>query len=174
MKIKIDDIPEDGLSVDVAAEGAVLSSLAGGLDFSFLSPVTAHLDITGTDDRVFVQGRLNILLSFDCSRCLKPFEYGMDTGFSVYFVKGTEKDREKELKPEDLDVNYLGGDELDTDELLLGQIALEAPMQPLCRPECRGLCHRCGADLNAGPCGCGAGEDRVDSRFARLKDFKVK
>jgi len=32
------------------------------------------------------------------------------------------------------------------------------PDAPLCRSDCRGLCPRCGADLNAGPCGCGTAE----------------
>jgi len=46
-------------------------------------------------------------------------------------------------------------------------------MQPLCTPECRGLCPRCGADLNLGDCGCG-GETGPGSKFSKLKDLKIK
>ena len=70
-------------------------------------------------------------------------------------------------------MNFIEGDELDTADLLLGQIALELPMQPLCTPECRGLCPRCGADLNLGDCGCG-GETGPGSKFSKLKDLKIK
>ena len=49
------------------------------------------------------------------------------------------------------------------------QIFLTVPMKPLCREDCQGRCPRCGADLNAGACGCPPAEAETDSRFAALK-----
>jgi uncharacterized protein len=43
--------------------------------------------------------------------------------------------------------------------LVRDALLLELPLAPLCRPDCRGLCARCGADLNAGPCSCVADRD---------------
>jgi uncharacterized protein len=43
-------------------------------------------------------------------------------------------------------------------------------MQPLCREDCRGLCPRCGADLNEGECACEPGP--VDNRWAGLAQLK--
>lgn len=175
MKINLDEIPESGLSLDVEDEGRALNELAGGnLDFSFLTPVKAHLEISKHGRSFFISGDIKTEIRLNCSRCTKEFDYPYEAPFSAYYERaGKGGERDSELKPADLDVNFIEGGELDTAELLLGQIALELPMQPLCTPECRGLCPRCGADLNLGDCGCG-GETRTDSRFAKLKDFKVK
>lgn len=174
MKINLDEIPEDGLSLDLCAGGAELSALAGGFDFSIVSEVTAHLDVNGDNGRVFVNGALKTGLSFKCSRCLKDFPKVLDTAFTIFYVRGKVEDRESELTSNDLEVNYLEGAELDTDELLVGQLALEAPVQPLCSEGCKGLCQRCGKDLNVGPCGCKAEDAKIDPRLAGLKGLKLK
>lgn len=172
MKIRIEDIPVSGLSLDLKEEGKTLEELAGGLDFSFLTPVTAHMDIQKMQGAITVDGDLKASLSLYCGRCLKEFQYDIDTGFSLLYIRGREGEKEKELKEADLEVNYLEGDELDTNEILLGQLAYEAPMQPLCTPDCKGLCPKCGADLNKGDCGCSK-DDKTDSRFAKLKGLKI-
>ena len=57
MKININEIPEYGLSFDVHEEGSVLNERAGGtLDFSFLAPVTAHIEITKQGRSFFITG----------------------------------------------------------------------------------------------------------------------
>jgi len=56
-------------------------------------------------------------------------------------------------------------DELDLGPLVRDAIVLELPMAPLCRPDCAGLCPRCGANLNEGDCGCVA---PIDPRWANL------
>ncbi|MBI5492287.1 MAG: DUF177 domain-containing protein [Deltaproteobacteria bacterium] len=174
MKIKIEDITDNGLSVDVSEEGNKIEAIAGGkLDFSIPSPVDAHLEFTKTDGNVYVAGDLKAKIRLNCSRCLKEFEEPLTTSFTDFFVRGSEKEKEKELRQEDLEVNYLTGPELDTDEIILGQLSLEAPMKPLCSPDCKGLCPKCGADLNLSECKCPK-DEKTDSRFARLRDFKVK
>ncbi|HBG47552.1 MAG TPA: hypothetical protein DDW94_11280 [Deltaproteobacteria bacterium] len=174
MKINIDDIPESGFSLDLKEDGAVFDGLAGGkLYFSFSSPVAAHLEISKKGRSIFVSGEIKTGIHLNCSRCLKDFDYPFDADFASYYERGAEPEKEKELKAADMDVNYISGDTLDTSELLLGQISLELPMQPLCSTECKGLCPRCGADLNLGDCGCGR-DEKTDSKFAKLKDFKVK
>lgn len=174
MKIKLDEIPESGLSLDVEDEGRALNEIAGGnLDFSFMSPVKAHLEISKQGRSFFISGDIKATLRLNCSRCTREFDYQFATDFSSYYERTVDGEKEKELRGADLDVNFISGDELDTAELLLGQIALELPMQPLCTPECKGLCPRCGADLNLGDCGCSR-EEKADPRFAKLKDFKIK
>lgn len=113
--------------------------------------------------------------------------------------KATKKDEKKsskkeleelELEKEDLDLIHIEGDELDLTLAVTEQIALEAPIKPLCLANCKGLCSYCGADLNDskypdGQCDCApskkaslseekAKEDKIDPRFSVLKDFKTK
>ncbi|MBI1912804.1 MAG: DUF177 domain-containing protein [Deltaproteobacteria bacterium] len=174
MKIDIYDIPEDGLTLDLTEEGKALEEVAGGkLDFRFASTVAAHLELSKTDGDIFVRGDVKTTLKLSCSRCLKDFDYGFSSTFTDFYSKKREAEKEKELKPEDMEVNYLEGHEIDTNELLLSQISLELPMNPLHDPECKGLCPNCGADLNLGECGCPKG-GKTESKFAKLKDFKIK
>ena len=176
MIIRVDDIPETGLDLEIEEEGAQFDRLAKGLDFSITSPVRGRLNITASDTNVNVTGEVDARLALGCSRCLKDFEYGLKAPISVLFLREKETEREKELTSSEMDVNYLEGDSLDTNEVLLAQIALELPIKPLCREDCKGLCTRCGSDLNKGPCGCKTEEreERTDQRFEKLKDFKVK
>lgn len=174
MKININDIPDAGLSLQLSEDGGNLEKLAGGkLEFEFLSPVDANLDITRTGLNIFISGVLRTKLRLNCGRCLKEFDYDVQSDLALFYTIESEQEKEKELKPADMDVNYIQGEEIDTDEVLLAQLALEVPMQPLCTPECKGLCPKCGADLNLGPCGCGE-KEKVDPRFAELKKFKGK
>ena len=53
---------------------------------------------------------------------------------------------------------------------VLNEIWLQAPMQPLCRPDCRGLCPRCGVNLNQQSCSCA--EEHLDPRWEKLKNLQ--
>ncbi len=182
MLIRLEDIPETGLSLDITEDGDNLRGLAEGgegagwLDFSILAPVDAHLEITKTDEGVFVSGAMRADLGLRCSRCLKDFEHELKARFSLYYStlsEGFGKGGDKELKPADMEVNLLAGGELDTTELILAQLSMEVPVQPLCSSECKGLCQRCGADLNVVGCDCKT-EERKDPMFASLNGFKVE
>ena len=182
MKIDIEDIPEAGLFVDVSVSAAELIAIAGKLDFTLSAPVEAHFEMSRTGAEVQVSGELKAALGFVCSRCLKEFAYPVDSAFSLFYTRQRQTEKEKELTKADFDVNLLATNEIDTTEMLLGQLTLEAPMKPLCREECNGLCPSCGADLNEGACGCAGGHKPApegfnrgtDSSFAGLKGFKVK
>ncbi|MBI5969744.1 MAG: DUF177 domain-containing protein [Deltaproteobacteria bacterium] len=173
MKIRIEDITEEGLTLDVVEEGAALTAVAGSLDFTIPGQVKARLEITKTGADVFVRGSLDAALGFVCGRCLKAFEQKSGGAFNLFFTREAEKAREKELHAGDMDVNLLEGAEFDTSEMLLAQLSLDAPMKPLCNADCKGLCPKCGEELNAGPCKCPQAST-PDKRFAKLKDFKVR
>jgi uncharacterized metal-binding protein YceD (DUF177 family) len=78
---------------------------------------------------------------------------------------------EVELDKDELGALAIEGEHLDTEPLIAEQILLEIPMKPLCSPECRGLCPRCGADRNAVPDCCEepAGDERWEALGA-LRD----
>jgi uncharacterized metal-binding protein YceD (DUF177 family) len=80
-----------------------------------------------------------------------------------------------QLEREDLDVSFLppGTTVLRVEDIVREQALLEVPIRPLCRPDCRGLCPRCGADLNAGDCGCPP-EETHDLRLAGLAALKKR
>ena len=72
------------------------------------------------------------------------------------------------MDEEDPDYYLLNGDELDIDDLLESVFILGMDPQILCRDDCKGLCPRCGADLNEGGCRCQA---ESDPRLAVLEQL---
>ncbi len=102
-----------------------------------------------------------------CMRCLSPVDLPVSNDLNLILEVGGHEDpgRERELESEDLGLMLLEEGILDTRPILMEQVQLNVPMKPLCKEDCAGLCSRCGADLNAGPCDC----DRVaDPRWAAL------
>lgn len=176
MKVAIRDIPAMGLNLHVEENGDGLQAAAGKVDFRILSPVSADLTLLKTDREVFIRGVLTSSVKLQCARCLKEFEHKISSRIENIYVltSGKEKkEREHELTSEDINVNYLTGNEIDINALLLEQLSLDIPMQLVCRPDCKGLCPKCGADLNQTRCGCLL-EEHVDSKFAKLKELKLK
>ena len=115
--------------------------------------------------------RLTLTMSVDyqtaCARCLKP----VCGCFSL--------DLEKTVAPRDLlgDIDESRLDDyaiiedgfLDMDEPLLEQIEMEFPVRFLCKDDCKGLCSKCGKDLNGGQCDCETKE--IDPRLEPLRRF---
>ena len=72
------------------------------------------------------------------------------------------------LSDEDEWVFQLEGDSADLDDIITTTLVLNMDSKLLCKPDCQGLCCRCGANLNDGPCNC---EPELDPRFAALKQL---
>ena len=65
----------------------------------------------------------------------------------------------------------LEGDSADLDEIIRTVFVLNLDSKLLCKEDCKGLCHRCGTNLNHGPCTC---QKELDPRFAALKQLLEK
>jgi len=68
--------------------------------------------------------------------------------------------------PEEWETYPIHGDHIDLEPMAREAVVLGLPLAPLCRPDCKGLCPSCGADLNQGPCGCPPAA--ADPRWAAL------
>ena len=79
-------------------------------------------------------------------------------------LDGEEKETEEsEEQP------YIEGYTLDVDALIRDELFLHLPMKVLCKEDCRGICPRCGANLNHGTCSCDVTE--LDPRMAVIRDI---
>ena len=166
MKIVIADIPEEGLQVEVEEK----IDLEG---ISFLSPVTGGLALHRTGKEIIVSGALKAKADLQCSRCLKIFRRDLEVPVEVVYHPLEEIVAERhELQNDELDMGFYRGEELDLQELLSEQLLLNVQMKPLCQEECRGLCPRCGTDLNMGACECRKKE--ADPRLEVLRSYFEK
>ena len=128
---------------------------------------------TRKGEQVRLRGTISTEVELLCDRCLAPERGPLAVEFDTSFVPReaeAAKTENVELLKEDLVLSAYEGGAVDLDELVREQILLALPSRHLCREECKGLCQRCGADLNAGDCSCERGE--TDPRWAALADLK--
>lgn len=125
-----------------------------------------------TPDGVLVQAEVDVLLEASCSRCLAPFCYAAHVAFEEVYAQQIDLSTGTRLpEPEDPDTFRIGLDHVvDITEAVRQYSEVAAAMQPLCRPDCPGLCPNCGQDLSIAVCSC----DRapVDPRWAALAALK--
>lgn len=176
MKIQIHDIPSEGVSLDLDETSPELASLLGELggEGGALS-LRSHVQLTRDDEIVTVDGRVTGQVTQPCARCLDPVAIPIDEHFRFFMRPppegGHEEGEEIELSPDALDYGFLEGGAVDVPSLIQEQVLLALPSQPLCRPDCKGICQRCGAELNREACRCV--DEVVDPRFAILKKLKA-
>ena len=118
--------------------------------------------MSNAGDVLLLQAKMQCKVQRTCGRCLKEFTGVTEAEVVEKFYPAGADNIENDAFVYDSDV-------IDITEPLREGLLLAEPMQALCKPDCRGLCPVCGADLNDGDCGC----DRltVDPRLAALKQF---
>jgi DUF177 domain-containing protein len=118
--------------------------------------IEASLGLDRTGDLVSVRGRVRSSARLQCVRCLSTFELPLVVDLAVVADRAGGRVRlEEELEADDY-MLFHDGRQLDLREQARESLLLELPITPHCREDCRGLCPRCGADLNLGACGCPA------------------
>ncbi len=165
---KISDISADGVSLSGDLTGEQLG--LADTDVALRGTVAVGLDLRAVDRTICVTGVVEGTAIRQCVRCLKNFDdpvafsvraaYEREMKVVPPTVQREVPHKKKappavEPKPEpDDELYYYAGDHLELAPMLREQLILAAPMHPLCTDNCRGLCVRCGKDLNEGPCGC--------------------
>lgn len=142
-----------------------------------LGPITWRGQVIFADPGYFLRAQLSYDQTLSCNRCLKPIHEPTRSGVELMVVveAGRNEERgEHELHEKDLGVMVLPEEILETTPILVEQLQLNVPMKPLCQPDCKGLCPRCGADLNALPEGCSCREPEADPRWAALAALKER
>jgi uncharacterized protein len=116
--------------------------------------VRAELAIQKAATEYFCQGRVQAGLVLECSRCLKPFH--VELSEPTDFIVCSEEQAAGREAFDDEDYVYFQGNDLKVDivEPVRQALVLALPLKPLCVETCKGLCPRCGTDLNEKSCNC--------------------
>ena len=130
--------------------------------------VETDLAIQKSSEEYFCQAHVCAEITMECARCLESFrrEIVCATDFIATSLSVAE---ERKGVIDDEDYVYFKGDDLRIDivEPVRQALALELPLKPLCTENCRGLCQKCGANLNQTTCECKPEE--TDPRWEGLK-----
>ena len=160
---KIIDCP--GASVPFSTR-VDLSDLCYGVSYPVSEPVLAEGVVKNTAGVLMMTGEVSTCIHGICDRCAANFD--REVSFPIEVVLVTEMANEEN---EDEWVFPLEGDSADLDDIVRTVFVLNLDSKLLCKEDCKGLCPRCGKNLNDGPCNC---QKELDPRFAALKQLLEK
>lgn len=141
-----------------------------GQEISFPEPVRVRVHLTNVGESILARVKADVKARVDCSRCLESFVMDLPLGYLEEFRREAQASGlESDSAGHDIRVSTYEGDFIQLDQGLEEQVLLSLPLQTLCRSDCRGLCPRCGRNLNRETCDCEV-EDG-DPRLAVLKDL---
>ncbi|NJD04479.1 MAG: DUF177 domain-containing protein [Ruminiclostridium sp.] len=166
MKVDISDITRvNGASLDLSLheDRTVGVQLLEGYTLS--EPVRFSGNLTNMNGILKLDGRLKTGYKVMCYRCLGEIERQLDITMLESIVNGKSDIDEP-------DAYTYTGDYLELDKIIEDNIILNLPMKQVCTQECKGLCQKCGANLNEGSCSCK--EDSVNPHMESLKKFFSK
>ena len=160
---KIIDCPGQSIPFSVSVD---LSDLCYGVSYPVSEPVLAQGTVRNTAGVLMMEGQVRTTIHGICDRCAGSFD--REVTFPIDVVLVTELANEEN---EDEWVFPLEGDSADLDDIVRTVFVLNLDSKLLCKEDCKGICQRCGKNLNDGPCNC---QKELDPRFAALKQLLEK
>ncbi len=154
--------------IQAEIEFTQISCRMGDFPVTEKSPVLLTLKNLGIN-KALVEGRAQMTLAMNCDRCLKS----VPQKITLHFARQVTAPEESMNEEEEDEQNFMDGYRLNIDSLIRSECFMNLPAKVLCKPDCKGICIKCGKDLNTGECGCDTFVP--DPRMARIKDiFEAK
>ena len=140
-----------------------LSDLRYGISCPVSEPVLAQGVVRNTAGVLLMKGSVTTTIHGICDRCAAEFTRDIDFPIDVVLVTklASEENEDEWVFP-------LVGDSADLDDIVRTVFVLNLDSKLLCKEDCKGLCPRCGKNLNDGKCTC---EKELDPRLAALRQF---
>ena len=160
---KIIDCPGQSIPFQTSVD---LSDLRYGQSYPVTEPVQASGSVRNTAGVLVMTGVIQTTIHGVCDRCAGDFHRSVEFPLNVVLV--TELSNEDN---EDEWVFPLQGDSADLEEIVRTVFVLNLDSKLLCKEDCKGLCCKCGKNLNDGPCDC---QKELDPRFAALQQLLNK
>jgi uncharacterized protein len=137
----------------------------GEVHFAPTGPAQFDVTLTNTGAGLVLEGTVLATMRTICARCTVDFDLPVTAEVDGFYV---EPGHEQGL-PEEQEVELIREERIDIEPALAQAIVVELPLAPLCSAECKGLCPKCGADMNVAPCSCEVASP--SGPFAALKDI---
>lgn len=141
--VKIKYITEKGIKVSKMFSGEKIKVMFDG-------------EVIRKNDIVEIKGEIFVDKVVECIRCLEEFYTNASDTVMIYLKPSYMLPREEEieLKFEELDDDFYEGEELDFYKYIISLGEAIVPNYSLCSEDCKGICHKCGENLNKKKCKC--------------------
>ena len=119
--------------------------------------VSGRVRLLRTNKSIWISAELTSAVESQCGRCLSEFSQPIRMGLEEEALPVLNPVTGVKIHALEFDSEYLYVDEkhnLDLSETVREYASMVVPMNPLCKPDCAGLCQKCGANLNESPCVC--------------------
>ncbi|MCI0657565.1 MAG: DUF177 domain-containing protein [Acidobacteria bacterium] len=168
MFIEVNKIPPEGLEIDRVLQLQPLQLGSGEQAKVGDTRLSGTLRRSGSD--LEFRGRVEAGVSLTCSRCLEPFRQPIEGPCHRIFRAGPlgKPEPEHALVEEDLALTPFDGTRINLEEIAREQVYLAVPLKPLCQESCRGICPKCGAELNTAPCDCPEASQSTEPLTSKL------
>lgn len=155
--IPVDEIPGEGLHLTTSWDSAALEGILESKDepFAVISPVELDIHAARSAQTIIAEGSFHLALQLHCVRCLTAFTHELAGSFRYVLSPATDSLQQRGRAGEDdNERTQYTDDRIDLRPLVREQIYLAIPDYPHCSEHCKGLCPRCGANLNETTCAC--------------------
>lgn len=179
MRIKTEELKETRIALEFDTpvdRFPALREMVRRRECDFTDPIRTRLRAARIGDMVEVEGDIRTMVRLSCGRCLAEFISPLEATLTLtYAQQASAAGEQSEPGPHEMDVAaadliYFQGEAIDLTEGIQEHVILSLPLRPLCSESCKGLCTRCGADLNTAACSCLAAT--AGSAFAVLGQLK--
>ena len=135
-----------------------------GEDFVFETPLHIKGNIVNNGKALELNAVCTGIVKVHCARCMKELDQDVNFKVKEFFVQS-----DGENDDDDEDVVFFEGYNIDVKDIVVNHFLMNVSGKYLCSEDCKGLCPKCGANLNLGDCGCK--NDDIDPRWAALADI---
>ena len=140
-----------------------------GLESPFEGNVEVEVEISKTHNQLILYSSVSANTVFECDRCMTTANKQLNTEFELVYLQGVEP-----VESESDNIVYISSeaDVIDISKDIRDFSILAVPMKKLCAEDCKGLCSKCGKNLNEGECSCS--KEETDIKWLPLMELKNK
>jgi len=166
IKIKVSNLTNGRYDFDFEGK-------ANDLEISdpYVGNFNTNVSLNKFDSQIILDSEAGITADLICDRCAKEFKSVIKSNFKLVYLFRTHFD-ESEIEREDVVYLHPDVDKIDLDKDIRDYALLAVPMKRLCSDDCKGLCPKCGKNLNDSLCDCT--EEIIDPRWELIQKLKTK
>ena len=140
-----------------------------GLDEPFVKNLHVNVQLNKSHNQIILDAELSVDANLSCDRCNKNFNSVLTNSYRIVYLFNMEADDSQSIN---LTYLNLDSDKINIDNDVRDYALLSIPMKKLCKEDCKGLCPKCGKNLNEGSCNCL--KTNIDDRWLPLQELKNK